>query len=390
MEQRHLEAYWNMHRLRDTLSRRYAALLEDKVSSQRSQQRSQLLQRREAARAESEDQNKQKQKKLVFSKLQHDDSYLKTLPKSSYYLFDRQSSLSLCSSSEIFDLQRQLAERGHLQTHRDLEDFYGRFQYGGHPSELQRSLEEVRRRVLESRPAADLERSVPGLCPTEDQREEDDSSNSRLSNQESASEESPAEEIFCSNKEKDGREPVFPEIKAPMFATLQPDFMKTFQNKMPDLVLPEIPKKSRRAEVYMRRLREMHDLCLSHMASSQRLLDRETDSLSWQEERGGDQGLTLPGVDSKQETTSQTLQPPLCSLKPPQSVQRERSASPKQLSRKTSSSRPLSSQTSLHDSAWSRETPAPLSMEDLCLLKHVEVVGCEVKFWRNYTEITDY
>ncbi|XP_074531222.1 uncharacterized protein LOC141794701 isoform X2 [Halichoeres trimaculatus] len=374
MEQRHLEAYWSMHRLRDALCRRYAALLEDKVRAQRSQ----LQQRQEAGRARSEDQIQQKLKKFVSSKPQHDDSYLKTIPKSCFYL--------------IFDLQRQLAERGHLKTHHDLEDFYRSIEFRRHPSELQKSLEGVRRRMLENRPAAGLMGSEKSLCSAEDEREEDDVSDSRLSKQASA-EERPAELIFCGNKEeKDGCEPVFPKMKAPAFATLQPDFMRNFQNKIQDLILPEIPQKSRKAEVYLRRLREMHDRCLSNMSVSQRLLDRETDSLLWQEERGGDPDLVLPGVDSKQRGRSQTNQLLLCSLKQPQSVQRERAASSKQLNQETSHSRHLYTETQRCDSATqrSRKTPDPLSMEDLCLQKHVEVVGGDVKFWRNYTEHRDH
>ncbi|CAK6951693.1 hypothetical protein PFLUV_G00224670 [Scomber scombrus] len=81
LEQRHLEAYWSMHHLRDALHHHYAALLKDKVDSQRLT----LQQRHETARAKSEKKMK-KPKKLSFSKLQHDDSYLESLPKTSYYL----------------------------------------------------------------------------------------------------------------------------------------------------------------------------------------------------------------------------------------------------------------------------------------------------------------
>lgn len=108
----------------------------------------------------------QKQKKLAFSKLQHNDSYLKSLPKTSYYLVGfvpapksmldtnnkckkrtlLQSALSLYCFSEIFDLQKQLAERGHLKTHNDLEDFYRCIKYRHHPSQLHKSLEDVRKR----------------------------------------------------------------------------------------------------------------------------------------------------------------------------------------------------------------------------------------------------
>ncbi|TNN66687.1 hypothetical protein EYF80_023076 [Liparis tanakae] len=51
-------------------------------------------------------------------------------------------------------------------------------------------------------------------------------------------------------------------------------------------IIPETLETSGKAEIYLRRLRRMHDLCLTNMAFSQRLLDKETDSLSWQEERG--------------------------------------------------------------------------------------------------------
>ncbi|CAN9499929.1 unnamed protein product [Ophioblennius macclurei] len=128
LEQRHLQAYQSMHRLRDALIRRYAVLLEEKVLSQRSQRQ----QRNDSARAKAESQPEQKQKKLTFSKLQHSDSYMKSLPKTSHYL--------------IFALQRQLAERGHLKCHQDLEDFYGRIKYNSHPTELQKSLQDVRRK----------------------------------------------------------------------------------------------------------------------------------------------------------------------------------------------------------------------------------------------------
>lgn len=193
----------------------------------------------------------QKQKKLAFSKLQHNDSYLKSLPKTSYYLvgfvpgpqvwlyqkkmwkrhltficsvtdlcfiphYDiHQSVLPLCLFSEIFDLQRQLAERGHLKTHHDLEDFYRCIKYSRHPSQLHKSLEDVRKKswvtvwsinllsksilqrqrmwlclyvgvmltVLESRSAADLmtqyKTSENPLCTAEDRGHETHISPSR-------------------------------------------------------------------------------------------------------------------------------------------------------------------------------------------------------------------
>ncbi|XP_044068918.1 uncharacterized protein si:ch211-130h14.4 isoform X2 [Siniperca chuatsi] len=373
LEQRHLEAYRNMHRLRDALHHRYAALLKDKVHSQRLL----LQQRNDTARAKSENQTKQKQKKLAFSKLQHNDSYLRSLPKTSYYL--------------IFDLQKQLAERGHLKTHHDLENFYRSIKYSHHPSQLHKSLEAVRKRMLESRCAADLmtqyKTSEKHPCTAEDRGHDNDISHSRFLERGSGSGESLAELIFGGSQEKDEIEQMFPKIKAPTFATLQPNFMRNFQSKMSDLIIPEIPEKSRKAEIYLRRLRQMHDLCLTNMAFSQRLLDRETDSLCWQEERS-DQDLVLPGIDSKQRKTSQTNQPPLCSPKQPRTVQNDRPSCPQQLSRMTSARH---FETLVWDTAvCCRKTPDPLSIEDVCQQKHVEIFDRGFTLWRNYTENTDH
>ncbi|XP_068580973.1 uncharacterized protein si:ch211-130h14.4 [Cebidichthys violaceus] len=362
LDQRHLEVYRNIHRLRDALRRRYAALLTDKVHSQRVF----LQQRDETARAKSENETKQKQKKLAFSKLQHNDSHLKSLPKTSYYL--------------IFDLQKQLAERGHLKTHHDLEDFYRCIRYNSEPSQLHKSLEDVRERMLESRPAADLmtqhKISEKHPCTAEDKGDEE---HSRLLKQGSG----PAE-IFGGSQEKDEIEQMFPKMKAPTFATLQPHFMKSFQSKMPDLIIPEIPKKSRKAEIYLRRLRRMHDLCLTNMACSKRLLDREIDSLSWQEERG-DQDLMLPGFDSTQRKTSQTNLPPLCSPKQPRSVWNDGPSCPQQQSRMTSASHQFVETLVWDTAVCCRKTPDPLSIEDVCQQKHVKIIDRGFKLWRNYT-----
>ncbi|XP_026165955.1 uncharacterized protein LOC113132209 isoform X2 [Mastacembelus armatus] len=198
LEQRHLEAYRNMHRLRDALYNRYAALLKDKVHSQRLL----LQQREETARAKSENETKQKQKKLAFSKLQHDDSYLTSLPKTSYYL--------------IFDLQKQLAEHGCLKTHHDLEDFYRSIKYNHQPSQLRRSLQDVRKMMLASRSAADLSSQDRTCekhpCAAEDRGHRDHTCNSRLLEQGSHSGVTSVELNYGGSQEKDEIEQMFPKV----------------------------------------------------------------------------------------------------------------------------------------------------------------------------------
>nr|XP_020459567.1 uncharacterized protein LOC109962309 isoform X2 [Monopterus albus] len=362
LEQRHLEAYRNMHRLRDALYHRYAALLKEKVHSQRLLQH----QRNNTARAKSENETKPKKKKLAFSKLQHNDSYLKSLPKTSYYL-------------------KQLAERGHLKTHHDLEDFYRSIEYNHQPSQLKRSLQDIRKKMLNSRPAADLtsqlKTSDKHPCTAEERGHEDNNRHSRLLEQGSHSAEILAELIF--SREKDDSERLFPKINIPTFATLQPNIMRNVQSKIPELIIPEIPERSRKAEIYLSRLRQMYNLCLTNMAFSKRLLDRETDLLCWQEEPGIQDLVQLPGIDSKQGKGSQTNQLPLSSPKQPSSVQTDQPSCPQHLSRTASSSQRCF-ETPVWDPAMCRrKTPKPLSTEDLCQQKHIIDHGC--KLWRNYT-----
>nr|XP_033956077.1 uncharacterized protein LOC117459406 [Pseudochaenichthys georgianus] len=206
-----------------------------------------------------------KQKKLSFSKLLHDDSYLKPLPKTSYYL-------------------RQLSKHGHLKTHHDLEDFYRGIKYNRHPVQLYTSLEDVKKRMLESRPAAGL----------------------------------------MTDKKSD---------KYPHTA------------------------EDRGHEGHSRR--RIPTL----------LLDRETDSLSWQEERGN-QDLTLPSVDSKQGKTSQTNQAPLCSPKQQSSVRKDRPSCSPPLRRVTSARHPCLETLVWDTATCCRKTPDPLSIEDVCQQEH--------------------
>ncbi|KAK1905770.1 Glycine--tRNA ligase alpha subunit [Dissostichus eleginoides] len=319
LEQRHLEAYRNMHRLRNALCRRYAALLSDKVSSQRAL----LQQREEAARGKSESEAQQKQKKLSFSKLLHDDSYLKPLPKTSYYLGIRVKDtagveqtgtpLEACLAWTLLEERADYSRRSEMTKH-NLTLLLWRLAYSvGH---------------------FNFHKHRPG--------------ENAILEHESGSGEGFAELIFGGSQEKEQTEQMFPKIT------------------------PEIPEKSKKAEIYLRQLRHMHDLCWTNMAFSQRLLDRETDSLSWQEERGN-QDLTLPSVDSKQGKTSQTNQAPLCSPKQQSSVRKDRPSCSPPLSRVTSARHPCLETLVWDTATCCRKTPDPLSIEDVCQQEHVEV-----------------
>ncbi|KAL1263428.1 hypothetical protein QQF64_006167 [Cirrhinus molitorella] len=104
LDQRHLETYYRLQRLKDVLSYQYATLLREKVQRQRQEMKLQDSRLREG----------HKEQKFVSiqkarSTLSHDDEYLRCLPKTRYYL--------------VLELQKQLKQLGYLQSRKEQEVF---------------------------------------------------------------------------------------------------------------------------------------------------------------------------------------------------------------------------------------------------------------------------
>ncbi|XP_056465857.1 uncharacterized protein si:ch211-130h14.4 [Gadus chalcogrammus] len=264
-ERRHLESYRNVRRLRDALYRRYMDLLQKKVHSQRLE----MQRRAEQHRSKPVKDIKWKKERLGFSRLQHDASYLEALPKTSFYL--------------ILELQNQLVQRGVLRTRLDLEDFGGRIDYHRGPQCIQDHLQEIRQKMIPEDPVAEWmapgsprsEESRPEHQPLYPRPEEQDS----VRTPESGSGGSGAEPAFSSTLEQEA-ERMFPKMKVPRFAALQPGFGVNLESKVVEVLrFPDIPKKSRKAAMHQRHLRHMYDASLINMAVSRRLLDGERDTL---------------------------------------------------------------------------------------------------------------
>ncbi|RXN27613.1 hypothetical protein ROHU_019898 [Labeo rohita] len=104
-EKRHLETYYRLQRLKDVLSYQYATLLREKVQRQRQEIMLQDSRLREGHKEQKFD-NIQR---ATRSTLSHDDAYLRCLPKTRYYL--------------VLELQKQLKRLGYLQSRREQEVF---------------------------------------------------------------------------------------------------------------------------------------------------------------------------------------------------------------------------------------------------------------------------
>ncbi|XP_055083391.1 uncharacterized protein si:ch211-130h14.4 isoform X3 [Periophthalmus magnuspinnatus] len=355
---------------------------------------------------------KQKKHKTVFCKLKHNDLYLKDIPKSSYYL--------------IFELQNELVQHGHLQTHHKLEDFYKSIQYNRCPSKLQRSLVDIKMKMLDKRPAITVTAASGSsqLCT----EETDTASDSRLAERGSESGQCVSEEAFGGSLKKDEFEQMFPKVsvkttaavipfnkrvytpgalthqlptnqhmvfyessmptqmKMPTFLTLQPNFMRSFECTLPQSISLEIPKKSRKTDMYLKQIKDMYKLCLTNMKFSQsfKLLDQTIDSESWlMKENQKIPDLTFPDIDShKKSTQSPTFSQQLSvHSNPPPSAQDK-------FDQVEDNVQSLESKL-LYNVKLHSASPVPLCMEDVYEQKHVKVIGCGLKLWKNYTVVSE-
>ncbi|XP_055722139.1 uncharacterized protein si:ch211-130h14.4 isoform X4 [Salvelinus fontinalis] len=360
LDQRHLEAYRNMHRLRDILYRRYSAMLRDKIHTQRQE----IQRRAEAAGAVTEDKHIPKLRKLTCSTLSHDNTYLRSLPQTSYYL--------------ILGLQNQLSRHGCLKTLQDQEDFC--FTVNHHnrgPVQLQRTLQEIRKRMIGSRSTPDVMSAGWGWS------------------QQEMLVKLPRIHVTTAERRHLDR------VKVPKFATLQPSFLKNLKTVMPAVGVEEIPEKSKRAEMTVRMLRHMHSQSLTNMAVSQRLLqdiNRHSLGCCWDHKRSF-HDLTqyvFPSVHSNEEKKKRCAGnlPPFLPLPPPPplSYQEWDRINPDDSEVPSLGLEGLGLRTtpSAGNTEICSKTPEPLSIEDVCQRNPSGVIDCGYKLWRNYDEETAY
>ncbi|KAB5582058.1 hypothetical protein PHYPO_G00182800 [Pangasianodon hypophthalmus] len=266
-EQRHLESYHRLHRLKDSLSHRYAELLTEKVQRQRQE----MKQHNSAHVKTAEKHNGQSSRgfqELVGSTLKDNAAFLKSLPKTRYYL--------------ILELQRQLGQRDCLQGIREQEVFRSWVDQSK-TAQLEKQLQQME---LSSKSAPELKledslkKKLEVLPKIQISLEESDN---QQEHHDALSESGGGEQVstpFLQGKqiqEQDETELRFPsvflqELQVPRFSTLQPSFLEAFRTNIVPLRANEPLHKSKTSSVTQRKLRLMHSLSLFNMAQSRRLL----------------------------------------------------------------------------------------------------------------------
>ncbi|XP_048124927.1 uncharacterized protein si:ch211-130h14.4 isoform X2 [Alosa alosa] len=266
----HLEVYWGMYRLRDELAHRYAALLREKVQRQRLEirQREEHLIQTQRSQIKKKKKKSPEGQKLSRLTVSHNEVHFRDFPKTTYYL--------------ILEVQSLLVQHGYLKTHQERELFNQWVDQHRKGSKLREKLNQM---VICSKSAPNLgfeslmkrQFLLPKIhISSHDRDPQEDTAVGRqgMLGESGGSTPDPGGKQA---QEWDGAKQMFPKmvsqpVRRPKFATLQPSFMDALRNT----ILPTAPKlpEKRSIDSNLLKLRLMHNLSLTHMAFSQRLLGK--------------------------------------------------------------------------------------------------------------------
>lgn len=382
LDQRHLETYYRLQRFKDMLSCQHAALLREKVQRQRQEMKHRDSKLREG----------HKEQKLVTiqratrSTLTHDDAYLSCLPKTRYYL--------------VLELQKQLTRLGYLQNRREQEVFRVWTEQHRSSCQLEKQLQAMEH---SSNPSSDvtledLLKQKPGFFPKLQITPDDSTAQQKHMPVSPRGNEEGVNTFQQQGKQswgQDETELMFPEVftrelKVPKFSSLRSTFLEEVSSKMLLMRSYEPPIWSKTFDI-KHKTRLMHNLSLSHMADTQRIMAKN--------------GLSLQCTDG---FSIKELMEHEC----PHNIQTQKSRYPTEpdfthLSDKGTSESPESftespdthfspslhpagksadeSPSSSAEDTQSSYTDMPLCIADVYTSQSGEVENSDVKMWSNYT-----
>ncbi|TFK07152.1 pre-mRNA 3' end processing protein WDR33 [Platysternon megacephalum] len=261
LEQRHLENYKNLYRLRNAMYVRYRDLLNKKVQKQRIQ-----IQMSDLNFKQNLEQQGRKKcipgHQVPYCKLSHDAKYLKSIPQSSNYL--------------IIGLQNELTRHGILKNQQDYEDFWTLILEGSHGSRLKEKLQDIKLKMVAaksfpSRPVVRTGAAQSANVLLSNRCGQLKTSSASLPG--SVSCQPPAHHPSKHTKAEGETEQIFPKLLLSWLSELQkrPEEQSRTQ---------EVSKPCKRTRKHFHHdrhliyLHHMYHLALLHMTSSKRLLEK--------------------------------------------------------------------------------------------------------------------
>ncbi|XP_043110470.1 uncharacterized protein si:ch211-130h14.4 isoform X2 [Puntigrus tetrazona] len=381
LDQRHLETYYRLQRLREVLSYQRAALLTEKVQRQRQEMKLHDSRPREGHR----EQKLVSLQRATRSTLTHDDEYLRCLPKTRYYL--------------VLELQKQLKRLGCLQSRREQEVFRVWAEQQSSTCQLEKQLQAVEHSINSSSNVTleDLLKQRSGSLPKL-QIKPGDSTAQHTHMPVSVKVGGGGVNAFQQQGKQswgqDETELMFPEVftrevKAPTFSSMKSTFLEEVSSKMLLTRSNKPPIGSKTFDI-KHKLRLMHNLSLSHMADTQRIMAKRVLSLQLTD------GFSIKELMEHECRRNIQTQISRCTTEPDftQQSDKDTSESPKYFTESPNthfspSLHPVGKNTDETPNSSAGDmclsyTDVPLCIADAYTIPAVKVENSDVKMWTNY------
>ncbi|XP_039508321.1 uncharacterized protein si:ch211-130h14.4 [Pimephales promelas] len=390
LDQRHLETYYKMHHLRDMLSCQYATLLREKVQRQR-QEMKPLDSDNSRLGKVHKDKTFVTIQRVTRSTLTHKDAYLRCLPKTYHYL--------------VLELQKQLTRLGYLQSRREHEVFKVWVEQHRSTSQIEKQLQAIGNAENSSNSSPDVTLkdllkqksvSLPKLQITPD-----DSTAQQEHMPVSRGGGGGVNAFQLLGKQTSGQdetELMFPEVftrelQVPKFFTLQSTFLEKVSSNLLFKRTHEPLIQSKTTDI-THKMRLMHNLSLSHMADTQRIMAKNG---KWSLQCTD--GFSIKELEMKHECSHNVqIRKTRCPAEPDPTIHQLDQSKPEnpaslsecsnahfspslQPAGKSTEESPCSCAGDPHLS----NTDVPLCLSDIYTGHSFEVENCEVKMWTNYT-----
>ncbi|XP_072363845.1 uncharacterized protein [Scyliorhinus torazame] len=389
-EQRHLEAYKNMYRLWNAMKLQYMDLLSKKVQRQRHEIKERDLQFQCNIEEQERKQNTTRRlfgQQSEFPQLCHEIKYLKTIPKSHFYM--------------IVEMQDQLTKSGILKNREDYEQFWRLLKQTPRATQFETKLQDVKLKM--NRSSLRFKDPARSQCVA------------RKKNNHLTTGGLPGLPTFQhinhpvskQRKVQEETEQMFPKVMVPHLSAFQ--MISTKQSNTQTLIdsrpksgkpgmrsLKKVPEKPYHREEYLDKLYQMYRHSFANMVEAQRQLERSGHFMEYEEPSIQD-FMFNQEIDATEKITQsqRTSIGSFLTLSAPHACEEPNSRSLEESENQDETSGGINAEAASHKlkQSWNQVPPdpvnvyVPLNIEDILPNNYIVEAKRPSGLWTNYVNI---
>ncbi|XP_038664571.1 uncharacterized protein si:ch211-130h14.4 [Scyliorhinus canicula] len=389
-EQRHLEAYNNMYKLWNAMKLQYMGLLSKKVQQQRHEIKERDLQFQRNIEEQERKQNTTRRlfgQQSEFPQLCHEIKYLKTIPKSHFYM--------------IVEMQDQLTKSGILKNREDYEEFWRLLKQTPRAMQFETKLQDVKLKMNRS----SLRFKDPARSPCVARNKNNHLTTGGLPGL--LTFQHINHPVSKQRKVQEETEQMFPKVMVPHPSTFQ--MISTKQSDTQTLVdsrpksgkprmrnIKKVPEKPHHREEYLDKLYQMYRHSFANMVEAQRQLERSGHFMEYEEPSIQD-FMFSQEIDATEKITQsqRTSIGSFLTLSAPQACEEPNSRSLEESEKQDETSGGINAEAASHKlkQSWKQVPPdpvnvyVPLNIEDILPNNYIVEAKRPSGLWTNYVNI---